>query len=167
MDLLVEHPRLDLVDREWVIHTRSEERPPVNIRGGAVVEQSLITDGCVIEGSVHHSVLSPGVVVRRGATVCHSVVMTDTVIEEEAVVDHAILDKRIQLGAGSQIGWADNRMSSVLAGPYGGLTVVGKNTRIPARTRFGRNCIIAADLREDAFERALFPDGTSVGVSDE
>jgi ADP-glucose pyrophosphorylase len=67
MDLLADTPPIDLLDREWVIHTRSEERPPVNIRTGATVNHSLITDGCVVEGSVEYSVLSPGVRVKARA----------------------------------------------------------------------------------------------------
>lgn len=164
MELLVDEPRLDLLDRGWVIHTRSEERPPVNIRSGAIVDHSLITDGCVIEGAVAHSVLSPGVIVRRGAIVRHSIVMTDTVIGENAVVDHAILDKSIRVGAEAQVGWGDDRTPNVPANLHSGLTVVGKNTPIPARTRIGRNCAIAADLSAEAFGKDQIPSGTTVGL---
>jgi len=164
MDLLVDEPRLDLLDREWIIHTRSEERPPVSIRSKATITHSLFTDGCVIEGTVEHSVLSPGVMVQRGAVVRHSIVMTDAVIEENAVVDHAILDKRVRVGAGSCVGWGDDWTPNVTASLHSGLTVAGKNTLIPAHTRIGRNCAIAADLSEDAFEKNLIPSGTTVGV---
>ncbi|HHN93682.1 MAG TPA: glucose-1-phosphate adenylyltransferase [Anaerolineae bacterium] len=157
MDLLVDKPRLNLLDREWVIHTRSEERPPVNIRSGARVERSLITDGCVIEGTVEHSVLSPGVVVQPGAVVRHSIVMTDAVIGPEAVVDHAVLDKRVVVGAGARIGWGAGSAD----GMYAGLTVVGKNTRLPDGLRVGRDCVIAADLEADVFG-AEVPSGTRV-----
>ena len=157
MDLLVDKPRLDMLDREWVIHTRSEERPPVNIRSGASVEHSLIAGGCVIEGTVEYSVLSPGVMVRPGAVVRHSVMMTDAVIEENAVVEHSILDKRVRVGAGARVGWKDDRSLD-------GITVIGKNTVIPARTRIGRKCGIAADLGEDAFEKGSIPSGATVGV---
>ncbi|RLC91556.1 MAG: glucose-1-phosphate adenylyltransferase [Chloroflexi bacterium] len=163
MDLLADEPPLDLLDRGWIIHTRSEERPPVNIRTKATVARSLITDGCVIEGTVEHSVLSPGVVVRQGALVSHSIVMTDAVIEENGVVDHAILDKRVRVGAGARVGWGDDRRPNIPANLYSGLTVVGKNTPIPAHTRIGRNCAIAADLGEDAFVKDLIPSGTTVG----
>ncbi len=192
MDLLGNHPPLDLLDREWVIHTRSEERPPVNIRSGATVARSLITDGCTIEGTVEHSVLSPGVVVQQGALVRHSVVMTDAVIEQGAVVDHAILDKRVHVGTGSQIGWSsdpspDTTDSEHAAGPainvrgrttnvrgrtinVRGITVVGKNTPIPPHVRIGRNCTIAADLARDDLRDGLegdrIPDGTTVGIPD-
>jgi len=155
MDLLVEEPRLDMLDREWVIHTRSEERPPVKICHEVTVINSLITDGCVIEGTVEQSVLSPGVTVRPGATVRHSVVMTDAVIEEGAVVDHAILDKRVRVGAGAQIGWGEMQAPN-------DITVVGKNTVVPAQARIGRNCAIAADLDEDAYGTDLIPNGTTV-----
>ena len=167
MELLADDPPLDLLDREWVIHTRSEERPPVNVRSEATVVQSLITDGCVIEGTVAHSVLSPGVVVRPGAAVRHSVLMTDAVVGENAVVDHAILDKRVRVGEGARIGWGDDRTVSVPDGLHSALTVVGKNTPIPARVRVGRNCAIAADLGEGDFEKAWIPSGTAVGVVQE
>ncbi len=164
MDLLVDEPRLDLLDREWVIHTRSEERPPVNIRSEATIAHSLFTDGCVIKGTVERSVLSPGVVVQQGAVVRHSILMTDAVIEENAVVDHAILDKHVRVGAEARVGWGDDRTPNVTAGLHSGLTVVGKNTLIPAHTRIGRNCVIAADLSEDAFEKDFISSGTTIGV---
>ncbi len=149
MDLLADKPPLDMLDREWVIHTRSEERPPVNVRSEATIGHSLITDGCVIEGTVEHSVLSPGVVVRQGAIVRHSVVMTDAVIEKDAVVDHAILDKRVRVGAGTHVGWGGDQTPSIPADLHSSLTVIGKNTVLPAHTRIGRNRAIAADLSED------------------
>jgi len=157
MDLLLEKPRLNLLDREWVIHTRSEERPPVSVRGTAHIAHSLITDGCVIAGRVENSILSPGVVVQRGAVVRNSVVMTDAVIGEGAVVDHAILDKRVRVGAGAHIGWD----AGSAVGPVG-ITVVGKNTRLSAGVRVGRRCDIAADLDESAFETDVIPDGAVI-----
>jgi glucose-1-phosphate adenylyltransferase len=164
MDLLVEKPRLDLLGRDWIIHTRSEERPPVSIRKNSIITQSLITDGCVIEGTVEHSVLSPGVRVRQGAVVCHSVVMTDAVIEENAVVDCAILDKRVRVSTGAHIGWMDDHRSCTLIDPHRGITVIGKNTLIPPHTRIGCDCTIAADLAGDAFEGDWIPDETTIGI---
>ncbi|MDY7078529.1 MAG: glucose-1-phosphate adenylyltransferase [Chloroflexota bacterium] len=164
MALLVGTPQLNLLDREWVIHTRSEERPPVSIRSEATVVNSLITDGCVIEGTVIHSVLSPGVVVRPGAVVRHSVLMTDAVIEEDAVVDRAILDKRVQVGAESRIGWEGDRPHDGSMSLHNGLVVVGKNTVIPAHTRIGRGCVVAVDLSTDDFEIGWIPGETTVEV---
>jgi glucose-1-phosphate adenylyltransferase len=167
MDLLIDEPRLDLLDREWVIHTRSEERPPVSIRDGAVIRRSLISDGCVIEGTVEDSVLSPGVVVRQGAEVRRSVVMTDAVVGEKGVVDRAILDKRVQVGVGARIGCADAPSVDSLTDLNGGITVVGKNTRLPAGVCVGQGCTIAADLGEEACDKDTIPGGTSIGVPGE
>ena len=74
MDLLATPPSLNLNDRTWVIHTRSEERPPVKIHSGAIIRDSMITDGSIIaEGAVvERSVLSPGVYVGPGAVIKES-----------------------------------------------------------------------------------------------
>jgi glucose-1-phosphate adenylyltransferase len=167
MDLLSDDPPFDLREREWIIHTRSEERPPVNIRSEATIDCSLITDGCVIEGTVEHSVLSPGVAVQPGAVVRHSVVMTDAVIEKNAVVDYAILDKRVRVGAGAKVGYGKERDPNPTVDLKRGLTVVGKNTVIPARIRIGRNCAVAADLGADDWQETQIPSGTNVGIADE
>ena len=80
MALLDDHPELDLYDKEWLIHTRSEERAPAQIGQTAQVHRSLISHGCIIDGTVVNSVLSPGVRVEVGAVVRDSIVMFDTVI---------------------------------------------------------------------------------------
>jgi glucose-1-phosphate adenylyltransferase len=167
MDLLIDKPPLDLRDREWIIHTRSEERPPVNVRNTAAVDRSLITDGCVVEGTVEHSVLSPGVVVREGAVVRHSVVMTDAVIEKDAVVDYAVLDKRVRVGTGAKVGYGKERDPNPTVDLRRGLAVVGKNTVIPPRARIGRNCVVAADLKTDEWKENRIPSGTNIGITHE
>ena len=88
MALLAETPALDLYDPQWVIHTRSEEQPPVYIGAEAWVGGNLLSNGCIIEGVVERSVLSPGVRVAAGAAVRDSVIMNDTVIEAN---DHVLV----------------------------------------------------------------------------
>ena len=97
--LLEENPALDLNDPSWVIHTRSEERPPVKCRPPGEIDNSLVSNGCIINGTVINSVLSPGVCVERGAVVRDSVIMNDTTIKAGALVDRCILDKQIEIGA--------------------------------------------------------------------
>lgn len=164
MDLLADQPPLDLLDRNWVIHTRSEERPPVNIRTGAVVSHSLITDGCVIEGTVEYSVLSPGVKVGRGAVVRNSIVLTDTVIEVGAMVDRSIVDKECRILPNAYVGYGVDYSPNPLGDLTSGITLVGKNAVVPAGVRVGRNCIVAGDVREADFAGTMVPSGTTVGV---
>jgi len=80
MELLTDKPAFDLYDPSWVIHTRSEERPPAHVRSGAQIVSSLISHGCIIKGTVERSVLSPGVVVEENAVVRDSIILFDTVI---------------------------------------------------------------------------------------
>jgi glucose-1-phosphate adenylyltransferase len=163
MALLADNPPLDLNDREWIIHTRSEERPPVNIRTGALVMHSLITDGCLIEGTVEYSVLSPGVHVERGAVVRQSIVMGDTVIRAGAMVDHAILDKNVEVGVGAHVGFGADYTPSRATDLSSGLTLVGKSSIIPPNIKIGRNCIIASDVRPQDFATNDVPSGTVIG----
>ena len=104
MALLDDNPELDLYDKDWVIHTRSEERAPAKVGPTAQVHRSLISHGCVIAGTVVNSVLSPGVRVDVGAVVRDSIVMFDSVIRSGAVVDRAILDKEVVVGQGAIVG---------------------------------------------------------------
>ncbi len=153
MNLLGDRPAFDLYDPSWVIHTRSEERPPASIREGAQIVQSLISHGNIIKGRVEHSVLSPGVVVEEGAVVRDSIILFDTVIGAGSVVDRAILDKEVVVGKNCHIGYGDD-MTPNQQEPHllnTGITLIGKRTRLPDNLKVGRNCKIGTDLRPQDF----------------
>jgi glucose-1-phosphate adenylyltransferase len=163
MDLIGSPPSLNLNDRTWVIHTLSEERPPVHIQTGATVRNSMITDGSVIsEGAiVENSVLSPGVYVGPNAVVRESIILTDTYIEAGAVVERCILDKIVVVGHNARVG----KIQEVgdLA-----ITCVGKNTHVPAGYSVGAGSILGTDLRlEDfnQFSNKTVPNGTHLGYN--
>ena len=107
MDMLAPTPRLKLYNRSWIIHTRTEERPPARLPATAHVYASMICDGCFVESGarVESSVLSPGVHIGPGAVVRESIILTDCVIESGAVVERAILDKRVVVEENAHIGW--------------------------------------------------------------
>ncbi len=145
MDLLETPPSLNLNDRTWVIHTRSEERPPVRIEHEAQIVNSLITDGAVIaEGAVvERSVLSPGVYVGPGAVIRESVILNDAYIEAGAVVERCILDKIVVVGHQAHVGgYTDVGLN---------ITSIGKNTRIPPGFRVGPGCTLGTDLTDEDF----------------
>jgi ADP-glucose pyrophosphorylase len=89
--------------------------------------------------------------------------MTDTVIEEGAIIDHVILDKRIRVGKEARIGWGEGPAPDSDTSPEQVLTVIGKNSQIPGAISIGRNVVVAADLELDAAETAYVPDGAHVG----
>jgi glucose-1-phosphate adenylyltransferase len=161
MDLLDTPPSLNMNDRTWIIHTKSEERPPVRIATGAVVRDSLITDGSIIsEGAViERSVLSPGVFVGPGAVVRDSIILTDAYVEAGAVVERAILDKLVVIGKGARVGSIPD-MGEL------GITCVGKNTQVPPGYTVGHSVVLGTDLTPNYFEAfadKVIPPGTHIG----
>jgi glucose-1-phosphate adenylyltransferase len=164
MALLDDNPELDLYDREWLIHTRSEERAPAKVGPTAQVHRSLISHGCVIDGTVVNSVLSPGVRVDVGAVVRDSIVMFDTVIRSGAVVDRAILDKEVVVGQGAIVGEGPDFDTPNKTEPgrlNTGITVVGKRAVVPRGTRLGRNVRVGEKVRAaDYASRTVRSGGT-------
>lgn len=164
MALLAETPALDLYDPDWVIHTRSEEQPPVMIGPEAWVGGNLISNGCVIEGVVERSVLSPGVRVSPGAVVRDSVIMPDTLIAPNARVERAIVDKDVIIGEGAEIGYGVDNVPNRLHPDRlnTGLTAIGKRAHIPAGLRVGHNTIIRPGITEDQFTTDFVASGETV-----
>ena len=168
LDLVGLVPPLDLFDRTWVMHTRSEERSPAKMGPDALARHSLVSHGCIVNGTVLNSVLSPGVRVYEGALVRDSVILLDTEIGPGAVVDSAIIDKFVRVGAGAVIGAGDDRSIANVDEPdrlFTGITVVGERARIPPGARIGRNCLVAPRTGEAdyaSFPGLVVPSGASV-----
>ncbi|NWG06754.1 MAG: glucose-1-phosphate adenylyltransferase [Chloroflexi bacterium] len=127
MDMLSPNPPLKLYNRDWIIHTRTEERAPARLPATAHVYASMLCDGCYVgeNARVESSVLSPGVVIRPGAVVRESIIATDCVIESGAVIERAVLDKRVHVEQNARVGWgiADQNIR---------IALVGKNSTVPA-----------------------------------
>ena len=151
--LLSDHPPLSLANPDWVIHTQSADRPPVRFETSAHVARSLIANGCEIGRHVVRSVLYPGVVVPRGAVVRDSIVMHDTVIGANAVVDRAILDKKVPIGPGAIVGHGDPSLPNRACPEHlsSGLTLVGRSAALPEGITVGRNARIGAYITEAGF----------------
>ncbi|HET8911562.1 MAG TPA: glucose-1-phosphate adenylyltransferase [Ktedonobacteraceae bacterium] len=164
MQLLEDKPAFDLYDPSWIIHTRSEERPPAHVRSNARVTSSLISHGCIIKGQVERSVLSPGVVVEEGAIVRDSIILFDSVIGAGSVVDKAILDKEVVVGKNCQIGTGDDQTPNRLEPSRlnTGITLIGKRTRLPDGLSVGRNSKIGADLRPEDFTTTNLASGETI-----
>ena len=153
MDLLTDNPELDLYTPDWTIHTRSEERPPVRLGSEAEIDNSMISNGCAIDGQVIHSVLSPGVRVDAGAVVRDSIIFSEVHIQAGAVLDRVIVDKNAVIGAGAVVGDGplDTPNRDFPDRVNTGITLVGKEARIPAGARIGRNVIIRPDTDESHY----------------
>jgi glucose-1-phosphate adenylyltransferase len=103
-DFLAEEPPLDLDDPAWPLHTRGGRHSAARILAGAVVDESLVSGGTRVAGEVRGSVLSPGVVVEKGATVVDSVLLPGVRVRAGATVTRAVLDDGVEVGERASVG---------------------------------------------------------------
>ena len=112
MDMLLPDVQKDLFFQSNSIYTKTKDEAPAKYGANAVVHNSLIASGCVIEGTVENSVLFRGVYVAPGVHLKNCVVMQDSQIYEKASLDKVILDKNVSIRPGSVL--AGNEMYPVI-----------------------------------------------------
>lgn len=141
MDLLAEPPPIDLNDRSWIMHTRTEERPPVRIARSATIIDSMVTDGCTLapDAIIERSVLSPGVRVAAGAIIRESIILTDSEIGPKARIERSILDKKVRIEAGARVGAIPDSEELMI-------TMIGKNSHIPEGLIIEPGAVIGTDV---------------------
>ncbi len=132
---------LDLYDPTWKVYTKSEDLPPVKAGKEAIIQDSLVSNGCIIEGTVINSVLSPGVRVGHGSVVKNSVILNDTIIGNHVNIMQAIIDKDVIIGGYTEIGLSDDytpneEKSDIL---NNGITLIEKQSIIPGHITIGKN----------------------------
>ncbi|GIO11859.1 glucose-1-phosphate adenylyltransferase [Cohnella xylanilytica] len=114
MDLLEEEPALNLNDREWRIFSVNPNRPAQYLAPGASVKDSLVNEGCVIEGDVNRSVLFHGVKAGAGSLIEDSVIMPNAVVGPGARVIRAIVGEGAVVGGGCRVGSVDSAEIAVV-----------------------------------------------------
>lgn len=121
MDLLNEQCDLDLFDYDWRIYSVNPNRPPQYISPEAVVKESLINEGCTIEGEIDKSVLFQGVSVGKGSTIKESVIMPDAIIGENVKIEKAIVPCDVMIPDGTVIRSLDDEIILVTKEMLSGL----------------------------------------------
>lgn len=128
MDLVGVNPLFNLYGERWLLRTYQRPLPPSKCIIGGRTEESIVCDGCIISGGfVRNCILSPGVIVERGASVEDSIIFDDVIIEPYARVRRAIIDKGVRIQSGATIGHnaeADRRRGCSLS--PGGIVTVPK-----------------------------------------
>jgi glucose-1-phosphate adenylyltransferase len=165
-DMLGPAPRLDLA--AWNVRTNPHMRraavpPPTHHGPAARVVESIVSQGCVIEGSVERSVLSPDVRIARGAEVRNSILWDRVTVEEGAFLDGVVCDKRCIIRRGARIGVGDGAPPNAdLPGALTcGATVLGMDVEVPSGAEIGRNCVIHPKLGPKEIAGPV-PSGTTV-----
>ena len=109
MDLIDHSDQLNLSDSTWKVYSEDKGSPAQVIGENAVVSSAYIDKGAVIEGTVNHSVISTDAVVQEGAVVTNTVLLPGVRISKNASVDFAIISENVTIGEGVQLkGTADN-----------------------------------------------------------
>ena len=122
MDLLGDNPEFALNNEEWRIYSRHDAHAPQYVGENAVIDNSSITEGCQIYGTVKNSVLGAGVKVLKGATVIDSVIMENVTVDEGALVQYSIIDENVKIGKNCVVG-GDRATASGISVIAAGLTV--------------------------------------------
>ncbi len=132
MSLVGVDPLFNLYGEKWLIRTYQRPLPPTKCIMGGRMEESLVSDGCIISGGiVRNSILSPGVIVERGAFVEESIIFDDVIIEPNTRVRRAIIDKEVRIRTGASIGYdheADKRRGCAISDTD--IVIVPKGTEI-------------------------------------
>ncbi|MFP5114636.1 glucose-1-phosphate adenylyltransferase [Bacillaceae bacterium C204] len=122
MDLLGEDCDLDLFDHGWRIYSVNPNQPPQFISSDSIVKESLINEGCTIEGEVDKSVLFQGVTVGKGTIIKESVIMPDAIIGSNCLIEKAIVQEDVKVPDGTVIRSFDDEIilvtNEMLSGLY-------------------------------------------------
>ena len=136
-----EHSGINLFDEDWKIYSRNSGMPGHKICAGASVENSMITDGCKIAGSVKHSILFAGVKVEAGAVVEDAVVMGRTTIKAGASVKHCIVAENVVIGENAVVGAMPTEDEQ-------GVATIGPDVCVGTGAKIGPNAMISEDVKD-------------------
>ncbi len=135
-----EHSGINLFDENWKIYSRNSGMTGHRIKKGAVVENSMITDGCVVSGTVKHSILFAGVQVEPGAVVEDAVVMGGTIIKSGAVVQHCIVAENVVIGENAVVGAMPTEDEK-------GVATIGSDVYIGDNAKIGPNAMVSNNVK--------------------
>ncbi|MEE0930965.1 MAG: glucose-1-phosphate adenylyltransferase [Acutalibacteraceae bacterium] len=141
MDLLNPNTTLDLSGETEKIYSRNPLMSPHYIGENARIQNSLVSDGCDVDGNIEFSVLFPGVKIGTGATVTDSIIMPNAVIEDGAVVEYAIVSEKAVIKKNAHIG---ARPEEYKNDEQWGIAVIGDGITV------GEGCVVAPKAMIDA-----------------
>jgi glucose-1-phosphate adenylyltransferase len=135
----------NLYEEFWKIYTRNEWLRPQYISGEAVIDKAIMGDGCEVYGEVHSSVIGSDVVIEEGAVVRDSIIMNSVVIGKNTVLDRAIVSENSVIGANCVLGAGEEGVTNKLKPDVYAfnLVTVGENTEIPDSVTIGKNTAIS------------------------
>ena len=145
MDLLNPNVALDVWDDSWKIYSRTSGLPGHKIGSKAIIDNSMITEGCRVDGTVIQSVLFDNTRVAEGATVEASILMPGAVVEPGACVRYSIIAENVVVKRGAMVGVRPEDMDDITKW---GVAVVGEGITIGAGAKIGPKAMVVKDVKE-------------------
>ena len=130
MDLIKRKDEFNISDKSWKIYYRHEGRLPQFIAESAEVTDSMISDGTILLGKVHESILSSGVSVGKNAKVLGSIIMQNAVIEQGATVVNSIIAEGTVVKSGVTVGHEEIELGKDMITVIGNFEVVEEDTKV-------------------------------------
>ena len=143
MDLLNPNVPLELYDPNWKIYSRNPVMPPHYISAVANVQNSMVTEGCSVYGTVDFSILFAGVTIEEGAVVRDSIVMPGAVIKKNSIVEYAIIGEDVVVEENVIIG---ERPEMIDDKSQWGIAVVGPDVTVSAGTVIKPKQMVAGNI---------------------
>lgn len=143
MDVLDPNVPLDLLDDSWKIYSRNPVMPPHYAGPNSRIENSMVAEGCEINGMIDFSVLFAGVTVEEGAIVRDSIIMPNTVIKKGAIIEYAIVGEDCVIGEGAHIG---ERPELIEDKDSWGVAVIGHHVNVSDKAVAPPKAMISKDI---------------------
>lgn len=145
LDLLNPKANIDLSDQSWKIYGRSAVSAPQYVSETAVIENSIVAEGCEVEGKIDYSVLFSNVTVEEGAFVDYSIVMPGAVIKKGAVVQYAMVAENAVIEEGAVVGENPEKCADL---ENWGVSVVGAGVTVGKKATVKAKSMISEDVKE-------------------
>ena len=164
MELIDLIPVFNLYEAFWKIYTRNEWLRPQFIAEDAVVDRAIICDGCEIYGEVHNSVIGSDVIIEEGAIVRDSIIMNSVVIGKDTVLDRAIVSENTSIGEKCVLGAGEEGVTNKLKPDVYAfdLVTVGENTTIPNGISIGKNTAISGKTTAEDYPGNVLAGGETM-----
>ena len=132
MDVITPGSGLELNDKNWKIYSRNPSKPSQFVSSSAVVNNSMISEGCETHGLVSYSIVFYDVFIGKNAEIKNSIVMPGSIIEDGAVVEHSIIAENVRVKAGAKIGKSPQKGEKRKITVVGSGLTVGRNVTVQA-----------------------------------
>jgi glucose-1-phosphate adenylyltransferase len=163
MELIDIIPEFNLYEEFWRIYTKSNIIRPQYFSADAKATGCIIGEGTEIYGEVYNSVIGSDVVIEEGAVVSNSIIMNGTTIKAGAKLEKAIIAENVVIGERAQLGVFEEAENKFKPNVYsGGLVTIGEYSTIPPDVMIGKNVAIVGETTAEDYPDGILASGESI-----